>query len=167
MKKNNQIKADSMAFVLAAILLNSTALAGFTPITIDKSNLNGADINVSAPSKKILNDIYAKEQLNSINDSKIPNIPAANGQMFQDEIKNIKPNNIDSMILRYAGPADFTPDSMIVRYAGPADFTPDSMILRYAGPADFDPNPMIVRYSGTTDFGRGSTVFRFAGPEMF
>ena len=152
MKKNNQIKADSMAFVLAAILLNSTALAGFTPITIDKSNLNGADINVSAPSKKILNDIYAKEQLNSINDSKIPNIPAVNRQMFQDEIKNIKPNNIDSMILRYAGPADFTPDSMI---------------LRYAGPADFDPNPMIVRYAGPTDFGPGSTVIRYAGPEMF
>ena len=152
MKKNNQIKADSMAFVLAAILLNSTALAGFTHVTIDKSNLNGADINVSAPSKKILNDIYAKEQLNSINDSKIPNIPAANGQMFQDEIKNIKPNNIDNIMLRYAGPADFDPNPMIVRYAGPADF---------------GPNPMIVRYAGPADFGPGSTVIRYAGPEMF
>ena len=137
MKKNNQIKADSMAFVLAAILLNSTALAGFTPITIDKSNLNGVDINMSAPSKKILNDIYAKEQLNSINDSKIPNIPAVNRQMFQDEIKNIKPNNIDSMILRYAGPADFDPNPMIVRYAGPTDFGPGSTVIRYAGPEMF------------------------------
>ena len=135
MKNNKQVKIDSMVFVLATVLLNSTALAGFSPITIENSNADVVNINHSpTTSKKILNDIYLKEQLNTLNNMQNSNIPAIDKQILQSEINNMKPINIQDVMAKYAGPAQ---NMIMPKYAGPIEIEPGAIVPRYAGPEMF------------------------------
>ena len=58
MKKNNKIRPELASFILAATLLNTTAFAGFLPISVEKVK----NISNQTEAEKILSEIEANKR---------------------------------------------------------------------------------------------------------
>ena len=195
MKKNNKIRPELASFILAATLLNTTAFAGFLPISVEKVK----NISNQTEAEKILSEIEAKEQAqlsNGINytiadattvftDSySAPALKYAGPEFFppvHQEMDIITPS-----IPKYAGPEliqmpkyagpeliqmpKYAGPELIIqqmpKYAGPVIDNSMHSIVRYAGPEMDTIKPTMVRYAGPEMDTIMPTMVRYAGPEI-